>query len=70
MFFGSNKKVQKGPSAPKPILWVKKKGGGRADLKNAGVKKFSSFIWTLGKKKLEKETRTWKMEKRSLENES
>ena len=27
------------------------RGGGRADLKNAGVKKFSSFIWTLVVKK-------------------
>ena len=49
--WGSTKrseKVQKGPAAQKPIfVGQNKKGGGRADLKNAGVQKFSSFIWTL-----------------------
>ena len=49
---GVNNKVQKGPAAPKPICWVtNKRGGGRADLQNAGVKTFSSFIWTLVVKK-------------------
>ena len=49
--FEVNKKVKKGTqrsSGPKTDLLDKqKRGGGRADLKNAGVKKFSSFIWTL-----------------------
>ena len=49
--FGVNQKVQKGTkrsSGPKTdLLGQKKRGGGRADLKNAGVKKLSSFIWTL-----------------------
>ena len=53
--FGVNKKVQKGTkrsSGPKTdLLGQTKRGGGRADLKNAGVKKFSSFIWTLVVKK-------------------
>ena len=43
-----SKKVQKGPAAPTPICLKKtKRGGGRAETKNAGVEKFSSFIWTL-----------------------
>ena len=38
-----SKKVQTGPAAPTPIVLVKnKEEGGRADLKNAGVEKFSS----------------------------
>ena len=49
--FGVNKKVQKGTktsNGPKTDLFGQnKRGGGRADLTNAGVKKFSSFIWTL-----------------------
>ena len=42
-----SKKVQKGPAAPKPIFCQTKREGGRAETKNAGVKKFLSFIWTL-----------------------
>ena len=49
--FDVNKKVQKGTkrsSGPKTdFLGQQKRGGGRADLKIAGVKKLSSFIWTL-----------------------
>ena len=49
--FGSSKGVKKVPkrsSGPKTdFLGQTKRGGGRADTKNAGVKKFSSFIWTL-----------------------
>ena len=49
--FGVNKKVQKGTkrsSGPKTnLLGQNKREGGRAETKNAGVKKFSSFIWTL-----------------------
>ena len=33
------------------LLGKNKRGAGRADLKNGGVKKFSSFIWTLVVKK-------------------
>ena len=44
-----SKKVQKDPaSGPKTdLLGQHKREGGRAETKNAGVKKFSSFIWTL-----------------------
>ena len=42
------KKVQRPQNQ---FCWSKKREGGRADLKNAGVKKFSSFIWTLVVKK-------------------
>ena len=49
--FGVKQKVQKGTkrsSGPKTDLFGKnKRRGGRADLKNAGVKTFSSFVWTL-----------------------
>ena len=49
------KKVQKGTkrsSGPKTdLLGQNKREGGRAETKNAGVKKFSSFIWTLVVKK-------------------
>ena len=48
---GVTKKVQKGTkrsSGPKTNFFGKnKRGGGRADLQHAGVKTFSSFIWTL-----------------------
>ena len=33
------------------ICWVNKKGAGRLDMKNAGVKTSSSFVWTLVVKK-------------------
>ena len=47
-----SKKVQKGPPAPTPICWVNKKiGARRLDMKIGGVKKSSSFIWTLVVKK-------------------
>ena len=50
-----NKKVRKGikrSSGPKTDLFgQKKRGGGRAETKNAGVKKLPSFIWTLVVKK-------------------
>ena len=53
--FGVKQKVQKGTkrsSGPKTdLLGQNKRGGDRADLKNAGVKKFSSLIWTLVVKK-------------------
>ena len=46
--------VKKGSEKYKKVQWPqnrcvgsKERGGGRADLKHAGVKKFSSFIWTL-----------------------
>ena len=46
-----SKNVQKGPAAPTPFFCKNKREGGRAETKNAGVKKFSSFIWTLVVKK-------------------
>ena len=53
--FGVQQKVQQGTkrsSDPKTdFLGNNKRGGGRADLKNGGVQKFSSFIWTLVVKK-------------------
>ena len=53
-FLGSTK-VQKGTkrsSGPKTdFVDQKQRGGGRAETKNAGAKKFSSFIWTLVVKK-------------------
>ena len=55
--FGVNKNVQKGTkrsSGPKTdLLGQQKREGGRAETKNAGVQKFSSFtsIWTLVVKK-------------------
>ena len=49
--FDVNKKVQKGTkrsSGPKTNFFGQtKREGGRAETKNVGVKKFSSFIWTL-----------------------
>ena len=43
-----SKKVQKGPAAPTPILLANNKTGrGRAETKNAGVKKLSSLRLTL-----------------------
>ena len=49
--FGVKTKVQKGTkrsSGPKTDLFdQQKRGGGRAETKNAGGKKFSSFMWTL-----------------------
>ena len=52
---GVSKNVQKGPAAPKTdFAGNNKRGGGRADLKNGGVQKLSSFILTLVvKKKME-----------------
>ena len=56
--FWVKKKVPKGAKrykkAQRPqnrLVGSTKKRRGRADLKNAGVKKFSSFIWTLVVKK-------------------
>ena len=50
-----NQKVKKGTkrsSGPKKDLFGQTKTGrGRAETKHAGVKKFSSFIWTLVVKK-------------------
>ena len=49
--FGVKKGVQKGTkrsSGPKTdFVGQQKRGAGRLDTKNAGVKKFSSFVWTL-----------------------
>ena len=49
--FGVNKKVKKGTKRSNglktDLLGKTKRGGSRAALKIAGVKKLSSFIWTL-----------------------
>ena len=54
-FLGVTKRSKNGTersSGPNTdLLGQKKRGGGRADLKNAGVKTFSSFILTLVVKK-------------------
>ena len=47
MFSGSTKRSKKVQRPQHRFVDQQKRGGGRAETKNAGVKKFSSFIWTL-----------------------
>ena len=45
--FGVNKSTKRSSGPNIDVLGQTKRGGGRAETKNAGVKKFSSVIWTL-----------------------
>ena len=43
----ARKRTKRSSGPNTDLLGHQKRGGGRADLKNTGVKKLSSFIWTL-----------------------
>ena len=50
-FWGQTEGTKRSNGPKTDFLGQTKREVGRADLKNAGVKKFSSFIWTLVVKK-------------------